>query len=459
MLEKIPPQGGLSLKHISATQLADLGEYQYSSGQEREVYLKRLLGPDAGDDRAAAPDSGSIGRRTLSARSRGAIVHDLLRFGDFDATDEFMRALAWQRGLTTNRSIDLAVDEVKRLLSDFRQSKVFRWIKSARAERRPVYTELPFVFRANGRIIHGVMDLLLQQADGSWAIVDYKTTEIIGSPETHVQRYYLQLAVYAAAAQAHLGLPDPRQRSFITWLKAVLCQSKEITASRSSGNSKRAWANWNNSMPERWKTLLPYWARPEHPILQYELANLRLGGSRWKSIIQLLLLALLLGGGGYLYAGSTSTDTGAGNLADFIWRCLYFPSILVQTATVLSALAFGIGSVEIDRSRQTWDSLRVTEIGAGLTLRTRWVAIFYRLRAPILALLMARLFLVLGMIVDMTAFGGGYLRVLGSTLVDSGYSWWITLPMIALLMTANLLLPLTTVGAASALGILISVAI
>ena len=166
------------------------------------------MSSDAGDDRAAAPDAGSIDRRTLSARSRGAIVHDLLRFGDYNATDDFIRSLAWQRGLTADRNLDLAVDEVKRLLSDFRQSKVFRWIKSARAERRPVYTELPFVYCANGRIIHGVMDLLLQQADGSWAIVDYKTTEIIGSPETHVQRYYLQLAVYAAAAQAHLGLPD-----------------------------------------------------------------------------------------------------------------------------------------------------------------------------------------------------------------------------------------------------------
>ena len=208
LLERIPPQGGLSLKHISATQFADLGGYQRSGGKEREDYRKRLLSSDAGDDRAAAPDSGSIGRRTLSARSRGAIVHDLLRFGDYEATGAMIRSLAWQRGLTADRNLDLAVDEVKRLLSDFRQSKVFRWIKSARAERRPVHTELPFVYRANGRIIHGVMDLLLQQADGSWAIVDYKTTEIIGSPEIHVQRYYLQLAVYAAAAQAHLGLPD-----------------------------------------------------------------------------------------------------------------------------------------------------------------------------------------------------------------------------------------------------------
>ena len=43
LLERIPPQGGLSLKHISATQFADLGGYQRSGGKEREDYRKRLL--------------------------------------------------------------------------------------------------------------------------------------------------------------------------------------------------------------------------------------------------------------------------------------------------------------------------------------------------------------------------------------------------------------------------------
>ena len=44
LLEKIPPQGGLSLKHISATQLADLGGVSATAAvKEGEVYLKRLL--------------------------------------------------------------------------------------------------------------------------------------------------------------------------------------------------------------------------------------------------------------------------------------------------------------------------------------------------------------------------------------------------------------------------------
>lgn len=212
-------------------------------------------------------------------------------------------------------------------------------------------------------------------------------------------------------------------------------------------------------MAELWNRLLPDWAHPDHPILQYELAQRRLGGSRWKSALQLFLLSLILGGGGYLYASATSIDAGAENLADFLWRCLYFPSLLVQTATVLAALAFGIGSVEANRSRRTWDSLRVTELGAGMTLRGRWMAILYRLRAPIIALLLTRLVLALGMTVNLTAFGGGYLRVLSSSILDASSNLWIALPMVVLLMTVQTLLPLTTVGAAGAFGILISVAI
>ncbi|MDE2856625.1 MAG: hypothetical protein OXN94_02125 [Chloroflexota bacterium] len=212
-------------------------------------------------------------------------------------------------------------------------------------------------------------------------------------------------------------------------------------------------------MPELWKRLLPDWAHPDHPILQYELAQRRLGGSRWKSALQLFLLGLLLGGGGYLYARVTSIDAGVENLADFLWRCLYFPSLLIQTATVLAGLAFGMGSVAADRSRQTWDSLRVTEFGAGMTLRARWAGILYRLRAPIIALLLTRLLLAFGMTVNLTAFGGGYLRVLSSSILDISPDLWIALPMVVLLMTVQTLLPLVTVGAAGAFGILISVAV
>ena len=208
LIKAIPPQSGLSLKHISATRLADFGAYRHSNGQVREFYRRRLHSPAGNEKPIAAPNLGAPGRRMISRRRLGAIVHDLLRFGHYDATDDIIRSCAWQAGLTLSRDVDKAVDAVKRLLANFRQSIVFGWLLSARAERRPVHTELPFVYRANGRIIHGVMDLLLQGADGAWTIVDYKTASIQGARQTHVRRYTLQLAVYAAAAQARLRLPD-----------------------------------------------------------------------------------------------------------------------------------------------------------------------------------------------------------------------------------------------------------
>jgi len=208
LIKAIPPQSGLSLKHISATQLADFGAYRHSSGQIREFYRRRLHSPAGNEKPITAPNAGALGRRMTSRRVLGSIVHDLLRFGHYDATDDLIRSCAWQAGLTLNRDIDETVDAVKRLLADFRQSNVFYWISSARAGHRPVYTELPFVYRAGGRIIHGVMDLLLQGPDGAWTIVDYKTTSLQGSRQTRVRRYTLQLAVYAAAAQARLRLSD-----------------------------------------------------------------------------------------------------------------------------------------------------------------------------------------------------------------------------------------------------------
>ncbi|MCY4021484.1 MAG: UvrD-helicase domain-containing protein [Chloroflexi bacterium] len=208
LLKSVPAQDGYRLKHISATQLADLGAYLHSSASEREFYRRRLYGPAEDEKSIAAPNVDALGRRRYSRRVLGAIVHDLLRFGRYDATDDIIRSCAWQKGVTLNRDIDEIVDAAKRLLTEFRGSVVFGWIRSARAERRPVYSELRFVYRSDGRIIHGVMDLLLRGADGNWIVVDYKTTPIQGARQNHVRRYTLQLAVYAAAAQARLRLPD-----------------------------------------------------------------------------------------------------------------------------------------------------------------------------------------------------------------------------------------------------------
>jgi len=158
--------------------------------------------------------------------------------------------------------------------------------------------------------------------------------------------------------------------------------------------------------------LLPDWARPENPILQYELAHAKQPASRRRRrFVQLLLIALMLGVPGHLYATHIH-DAPAGSISDLAWRSLYFPTLLVQVATAVTALSLGIGSVGQERSRQTWDHLRATAVGASLTLRTRWIAILYRLRAPLLAILLVRLILLIAMLYDLAAFGGLYVEML-----------------------------------------------
>ena len=63
------------------------------------------------------------------------------------------------------------------------------------------------------------MDVLLQGADGSWVIIDYKSSKVAkGEFKEHAKRYRLQLGIYAAAAQEKLGLPRP-PLSFVHYIR------------------------------------------------------------------------------------------------------------------------------------------------------------------------------------------------------------------------------------------------
>jgi ATP-dependent exoDNAse (exonuclease V) beta subunit len=85
-------------------------------------------------------------------------------------------------------------------------SDVEAWIREAPVK----YRELPFVFQTDKRLIHGVIDVLMQRDDGIWAMVDYKTVFVAAAHpvtlEAHARRYHLQVGVYAAAAQELLGI-------------------------------------------------------------------------------------------------------------------------------------------------------------------------------------------------------------------------------------------------------------
>ncbi len=211
-------------------------------------------------------------------------------------------------------------------------------------------------------------------------------------------------------------------------------------------------------MPSVWNWLLPEWAQPNHPLLQYELAQTRGKGGRIGLKLQLVLLSLLIGGSALLYAAATRSPQSAANLTGVFWRSVYYPALVLQVITMIMAFALGAAAVGGQRSRKTWDHLRVTEFGAGVALRARWAGILYRLRAPILLILLIRLILVGGIVYDLTAFGGLYPAMLGAQATPP-LPWRLDLLLIALAVLVNLLLPLAAIATVAALGILISVAV
>ena len=205
------------------------------------------------------------------------------------------------------------------------------------------------------------------------------------------------------------------------------------------------------------KWLLPVWARPDHPLMRYEVSHHGPSRSRRVAVVQLAALLAALAGAALAYAMIADLPASGLSLSAMIWQSLYFPALVLQWITLVAALALGAAAVEGERSRKTWDNLRVTEAGAGAALRARWVGILYRLRLPILAILLLRLALVLGMLADLTAFGGHYAQMLGANASPPLPDSRLSLLYICLTITVNLLLPPAAIASTAAFGILIAV--
>ena len=211
LLQPLPQESTPGLSHITATQIAQLGAFRHGLSERQRRLSAQRFRADA--MLGAPPDTGGslFGRNQASPVVIGEIVHELLRYGRFaldkPGSDTMIRTIAWEKGLTHPDLVAHITAEVHGLLELYAGSEVRGWIGSARKQKRAVHTELPFLFRTDKRVIHGVLDVLLQLPDGGWLIIDYKTSQVIGDAyEAHARRYLLQLGVYAAAARRHLGL-------------------------------------------------------------------------------------------------------------------------------------------------------------------------------------------------------------------------------------------------------------
>jgi RecB family exonuclease len=74
------------------------------------------------------------------------------------------------------------------------------------ASASQVYRELPVLVAIGGTQVAGVIDLLFEDADGGWHLVDYKSRAAEDAEEA-AEPYRLQLGVYVLAAGRWLGRP------------------------------------------------------------------------------------------------------------------------------------------------------------------------------------------------------------------------------------------------------------
>jgi hypothetical protein len=210
-------------------------------------------------------------------------------------------------------------------------------------------------------------------------------------------------------------------------------------------------------MIRRLSAQLPIWARTTHPVLRYELGKVRPPSqrARFGRALVVVLVALLLGGGGYLIATGLLTHPAGTSLTETVNAIVFWPLLVIQFIARIAALTLTSNAVSDEVRRQNWDNLRATSLGAELALRARWASVFYRLRGILGIILLLRVILIFGILYDLTAFQGRYLDLLINGILPE-------VPLVAgvlllsLLMTASLLLPITGVGFDAALGLLLS---
>ncbi len=219
-------------------------------------------------------------------------------------------------------------------------------------------------------------------------------------------------------------------------------------------------------MLRRFYRQFPDYAQPDHPAMRYTVLRERHVARRSTRILRWIgafaLLVILIVFGYIIAAIFTTPPLGESliNPLEQVYMVLYWPLIILQIALLPITIAVTTGIIGSEIRRGTWDTLKITTSGAGLTVRVRWFAVFHRLRYLLLLIVAARVFFVFVALVDYASFQGRYLDLLftGTTpLGDPALNPTVALVLEVLIaaasMTASLVMPFTTVALHASIGI------
>ena len=112
-----------------------------------------------------------------------------------------------ERDLAGLEDRKIAIDKVRTICAEmaekFKESTLGEEISECISAGRFIKAEYSFRSRLKNSILKGTIDLLFENPDGTYTIVDYKTNQSV-KPEI----YYMQLASYRQAVAAMLGIKE-----------------------------------------------------------------------------------------------------------------------------------------------------------------------------------------------------------------------------------------------------------
>ncbi|MCB9799484.1 MAG: UvrD-helicase domain-containing protein [Candidatus Omnitrophica bacterium] len=169
--------------------------YQKSKAEYKAVYEMGFPSDDAKLGREE-PSGEETDDRRVTAAEFGTRMHKVLELLDFkksenavDLTEEIFKTLSSEES-----------KEAVRIIRDFVQTPLCLRLAKAQVVKK----EIPFILNERHGLIYGVIDVLFQDPDGSWHVLDYKTAE--GSLDKLENSGYIrQIGLYALAVQEILG--------------------------------------------------------------------------------------------------------------------------------------------------------------------------------------------------------------------------------------------------------------
>ena len=164
--------------------------------------------------------TGQAGAGALDAATAGTVFHrcmELLDFDDPQPAGALMHRALEEQGVSVDPAAMTA--ELEQMLQGIRRHRLWATLTGTRQRLR----ELEFVTRIGRLEVQGVIDLLIQSADGQWLVIDYKSDRVAPADvAAHARRYHLQMLLYADAAHRLLAADSPGREPWAGGIPATL---------------------------------------------------------------------------------------------------------------------------------------------------------------------------------------------------------------------------------------------